>query len=130
MKNVKYKNVLLKIVLFIAILLFISPQALHAVVVFSDDFNDGVDDGWTHNGETWVVENGEYSGFSAPGARIFSTVDSFVTTTDTVIEVDFFSQSDSSWKNGYITFDYNAPNDFKFVGAGEGNNTWDFIKNS
>jgi endoglucanase len=39
------------------------PQTL-----FSDDFGDGVADGWTSTSGTWTVANGEYSGHASSGA--------------------------------------------------------------
>lgn len=37
------------------------PNAVYAATLFSDDFSDGNDDGWTVNSGTWAVESGEYS---------------------------------------------------------------------
>lgn len=42
-------------------LIVFAQSDVHAAVLFSDDFNDGNDEGWTVNSGTWAVESGEYS---------------------------------------------------------------------
>ncbi|MEW6069877.1 MAG: CARDB domain-containing protein, partial [Candidatus Thermoplasmatota archaeon] len=39
----------------------LSDWSVTPSVLFSDNFNDGIADGWTPTGGTWTVENGEYS---------------------------------------------------------------------
>jgi hypothetical protein len=90
---------------------------------YSEDFNNNAD-GWTAVSGTWLVENGEYSGYGVVNEIVISTVDNSLTTDSMNIEADYYSQPDGIYRNGFIIFDYQGPNDFKYAGAKEGANYW------
>ncbi len=91
---------------------------------YFDDFSDGNNDGWTIVAGTWAVEGQEYSGDDSGGVVAVTTMDKVQTTNNMAIETDFYSYTDLSSYNGFIIFDYNGPNDFKYAGARDGANYW------
>ncbi len=93
-------------------------------IFFSDNFNDGIADGWTQGNGTWAVGGGEYSADAGVSDIAISTLDYSMTTDNRVIEADYFSRPDGTIFNGFIIFDYQGPDDFKYAGAREGADNW------
>ena len=80
--------------IFVLILLItpvISITSLNAAVLYSEDFNDGVADGWTAVSGVWAVEGGEYSVVHDAGDAV-SVVDSSATLPALIIEADYFGE--------------------------------------
>jgi len=91
---------------------------------FSDDFNDGNDNGWTRKSGTWAVEGGEYSGtgasISAPAFSVINTE-----TQDMTIDVDAKDLGTGTYQNFYIVFAYDEANRKAYwAGARVGGNMW------
>ncbi|MBI5057082.1 MAG: hypothetical protein HZB61_10760, partial [Nitrospirae bacterium] len=80
---------------------------------------------WMSVSGDWVYENGEYSGLDAAGTLAITVLGNSQTVNPVVIESDLFMQPDDVlYTNGFIIFDYQGPNDFKYAGAKEGLNKW------
>ena len=70
--------------------------------IFSDDFNDGIADGWTEHLGTWNVINGEYFVTVGLVENGISTVNG-LTLTDCIIEVTLrFSDTEVGYRAGII----------------------------
>ncbi|HDY89888.1 MAG TPA: hypothetical protein ENH82_17440, partial [bacterium] len=118
------KTSVLALIVILLLTLVISVTTLHAAILYSDDFNDGVADGWTAVAGTWAEEGGEYSGFI--GSNIFgvSIISSSATQGTITIEADYYSQADKPVQNGFIVFDYQNPSDYKIAGGLVGSGKW------
>jgi hypothetical protein len=108
-----------------AILFGFLANNLHAALyIESDDFNDGIADGWTPANGTWTVESGEYSVNIAKGNVGVSAMDVSVTGNPTVIETDFIIRADGAAKNAFIVFDYQGFDNHKIAGTLQGSSKW------
>lgn len=76
------------IILFMVLTTFCNFNSQFIAVLaanFSDNFNDGNDNGWTRYGGTWTVESGEYSVSSGTYDKsVFGTI----TTNNYTLEAD------------------------------------------
>jgi hypothetical protein len=106
------------------IILGLCTSPLHALVIESDDFNDGVADGWTADTGTWAVESGEYSVNIAKGLVGVSSMEASQTGDPTVIETDFLIKDNGAAKNAFVVFDYQGSGNHKIAGTLKGSNKW------
>jgi VCBS repeat-containing protein len=94
------------------------------IAPISDNFNDNIDNGWSHSTGTWLVENGEYSGSGSGGEIAVSIMDASATSDAVIIETDYLGQQSGINLNGFIIFDYQGLTDFKYAGARGDSDYW------
>ncbi|MGB2987314.1 MAG: tandem-95 repeat protein, partial [Phycisphaerae bacterium] len=94
----------------------------------ADDFSDGVADGFQAVDGTWAVSDGAYeiSGLGNTGDNGVAVLN-FDGPLPEAFEIGAQLESDNvsgQYQNGFIIFDYNGPDDFKFAGARVGADYW------
>ena len=98
------------------------PADVNNVFDFREDFSAGAGN-WSAIAGSWAI-NSNVAYQDSITAGIGASVTSEVTTDSMVIEADVTSITGGPWTNGFIVFDYIAPNDFKYTGAKDGANRW------
>ncbi|MBT4014096.1 MAG: cadherin-like domain-containing protein, partial [Planctomycetaceae bacterium] len=87
------------------------------VLSYTEDFNDGVADGFVPTGGTWEVANSQYNLNGQDGVGISVLTLAEVVPEDFEIGVTMNVASVSGFaQNAFIVFDYISENDFKFAG--------------
>ncbi len=95
---------------------------------YADDFSDGVADGFESVSGVWDVTDGafEVSGLTRTGDNGVAVLE-FDQPLPETFEVNVQLNSHSArgqYENGFVVFDYQGPNNFKFAGARVGANYW------
>ena len=103
MKNRTIVGIMLSLLVttMLTLALNIQPVKSNPGVLFSDDFNDNVADGWTEHLGTWSVIDGEYSVSVGIVENGISTVDS-LTLSDYVIEANLRFTDSVGFRAGIV----------------------------
>jgi hypothetical protein len=104
----------------------------HVIDGFFDDFADNNNIGWAERSGEWTIENSEYSAdVSQTDTFAISTYDSANSSLNTIVEVDIKGQPIDGGSNpglfhsGLVIFDYQGPDDFKYIHANFGDSLWE-----
>ena len=104
----------------------VAPPAPGALPIF-EDFSDGTADHFEEHAGLWGVADGRYVATTFTGGSAISTALLGETLPanleiQAVINADIGSSTRAS--NGFVIFDYQGPNDFKYAGAYVGSDWW------